>query len=190
MSLSSRLPRRAWLGLALAACIASPARAADKPPAVGDTAPNFTLKTPAKETVELKKLLGQGPVVLVVLRGYPGYQCPACNTQVGQFLGKSKEFAAAGARVVFVYPGPKQSLAARAQEFLGDRQLPGQATLVLDPDYSFTNAYRLRWNAPRETAYPATFVIQPDGKIAYAQISQSHGGRAKADDVLQALGKR
>lgn len=187
MSHSSRLTRRTWLGLALAACIASPSRAADKPPAVGDTAPNFTLKTPKKETVELQKLLEQGPVVLVVLRGYPGYQCPACNAQVGQFLGKSREFADAGARVVFVYPGAMQSLAARAQEFLGDRQLPEHATLVLDPDYAFTNAYHLRWNAPKETAYPSTFVIQPDGKIAYALISQSHGGRAKADDVLQAL---
>lgn len=184
---TSAFSRRVWLSLALAACIASPALAADKPPVVGDAAPDFTLKTTGKEIVELKKLLERGPVVLVVLRGFPGYQCPACNAQVGQYLGKAKDFEAAGANVVFVYPGPMKSLAAKANEFLGGRKLPGTATLVLDPDYKFTNAYRLRWDAPRETAYPSTFVIQPDGKITYALISQTHGGRANVDEVLKAL---
>lgn len=179
--------RRTWLCLALTACVASSAIAADKPPAVGETAPNFTLKSTGKESVELKKLLEKGPVVLIVLRGFPGYQCPACNAQVGQFLGKAKDFEAAGASVVFVYPGPMRNLAAKAGEFLGDRKLPGNATLLLDLDYKFTNAYRLRWDAPRETAYPSTFVIQPDGKITYALISQTHGGRANVDEVLKAL---
>lgn len=187
MPCPSALSRRTWLCLALAACVASPVLAADKPPAVGDAAPDFTLKTTGKETVELKKLLSKGPVVLVVLRGFPGYQCPACNKQVGQFLGKSKDFEAAGANVVFVYPGPTKSLAAKADEFLGDWKLPGTAKLVIDPDYTFTNAYHLRWDAPRETAYPSTFVIQPDGKISYAIVSQTHGGRANVDEVLKAL---
>lgn len=187
MPRTSTLSRRAWLSLALAASVASPALAADKRPAVGDSAPDFTLKTTGKESVELKKLLENGPVVLVVLRGFPGYQCPACNAQVGQFLGKAKDFEAAGASVVFVYPGPMRNLAAKAGEFLADRKLPGNAILLLDPDYTFTNAYRLRWDAPRETAYPSTFVIQPDGKITYALISQTHGGRANVDEVLKGL---
>lgn len=187
MPRTSTLSGCTWLCLALAACIASPALAANKPPVVGDAAPDFTLKTTGNETVKLKKLLEKGPVVLVVLRGFPGYQCPACNKQVGQFLGKAKDFEAAGANVVFVYPGPMKNLAARANEFLGDRKLPGTARLVIDPDYTFTNAYHLRWDAPRETAYPSTFVIQPDGKITYAMVSQSHGGRANVDEVLKAL---
>lgn len=154
---------------------------------VGDTAPEFSLMTADKEQVELKTLLAKGPVVLVVLRGNPGYQCPACTAQVGQFLGKAKEFEAAGAQVVFVYPGPKNKLTVRAREFVGEQKLPGHAKLVLDPDYKFTKAWRLRWDAPQETAYPATFVIQPDGKLTFAQISQTHGGRANVADVLKSL---
>lgn len=189
MSGFSHFVPRISFGLTLAACLALPAIAAAQPPAVGDLAANFTLKSPGSEAVELKKLLEQGPVVLVVLRGYPGYQCPLCTRQVAQFLGKAEDFRAAGARLVFVYPGPAQQLTIRAKEFLGERKLPGNATLVLDPDYSFTRAYRLRWDAPRETAYPSTFVIQPDGKISYAVISQSHAGRSDVDNVLKALAK-
>lgn len=37
---------------------------ADESPAVGEVAPNFTLKTPAGETVELKQLIGDKPIVL------------------------------------------------------------------------------------------------------------------------------
>jgi hypothetical protein len=47
----------------------------------------------------------------------------------------------------------------------------------------------LRWNQPRETAYPATFVIDKGGIVRFALVSMTHGGRSKAGDVLEALGK-
>lgn len=161
----------------------------DKPsrPAVGDEAADFELKTIDKETVKLSKLVADGPVVLIVLRGYPGYQCPVCNTQVGQFLSSAKKFAAAKARVVMVYPGPADGLQKRADEFVRGKTLPANFSLALDPDYEFTKAYQLRWDAKNETAYPATFVIDGDRKITFAKISMSHGGRASADEVLKAL---
>ena len=55
------------------------------------------------------------------------------------------------------------------------------------PDYSFTNAYHLRWDAPNETAYPSTFVIDQDHKIVFAKTSQTHKGRTTADEVLKAV---
>ena len=45
-------------------------------PSIGQKAPAFSLSTPAGQIVELGSLTQKGPVVLVVLRGYPGYQCP------------------------------------------------------------------------------------------------------------------
>src|SRR5690606_31504856 len=96
---------------------------------------------------------------------------------------------AAKASVVMVYPGPAKDLEKRADEFIRDQSLPENFYFLVDPDYKFTNAYHLRWDAKRETAYPSTFVIGTDGKIKYAKISKTHGNRANAKEVLQALGK-
>lgn len=47
-------------------------------PDVGQRAPDFTLQTPEGAGVDFNSLLKEGKLVLVVLRGYPGYQCPYC----------------------------------------------------------------------------------------------------------------
>lgn len=141
--------RRTCLALLVLAASALPARAADAPPAVGDKAADFSLPSVDGETIALHDLTAKGPVVLVVLRGYPGYQCPLCTRQVGEFIGKAKAFDDAGARVVMVYPGPAEQLKARAGEFLDGTKLPESFDLVLDPDYALTDADHLRWDAPR-----------------------------------------
>src|SRR6266478_2805966 len=96
------------------------ARAAS-PPTPGEAAPDFTLKTLDDKPVELKQLTAKKPVVLVVLRGWPGYQCPLCTRQVNDFVSHASELDAAGAQVLMVYPRPAADLKARAQEFLQDK---------------------------------------------------------------------
>src|SRR5258705_13894238 len=76
------------------------ANAADKPPAVSDIASDFTLDAVDGEKTQLSQLLKKGRVVLIVLRGFPGYQCPVCNVQVGHFLTNVKKFEAANANVM------------------------------------------------------------------------------------------
>ncbi|WP_165251486.1 peroxiredoxin family protein [Paludisphaera soli] len=177
------------LGLSSIVLLAlAPACLAAAPPRKGEPATDFALKTLGGETVESKSLREKGPVVLVVLRGWPGYQCPACSAQVADLIRNAGKFEARKARVVLVYPGPADGLKAHAAEFEGGKGLPAGFQLVMDPDYSFTEAYGLRWDEAGETAYPSTFVIRPDGKVAYAKVSRSHGGRAKAGEVLEALG--
>lgn len=156
-------------------------------PGVGDKAPDFSLPSLAGESVRLSEITENGPVVLVVLRGYPGYQCPICNRQVQEFLRSAPGFSEAGAQVLLVYPGPDEDLVSRAREFAADKQFPENFRLLLDPGYTFTNLYGLRWDAPRETAYPSTFLIDRDGAIFFAKISDSHGGRTTAVEVLDAL---
>ncbi len=156
-------------------------------PAVGDKAPDFTLQDLEGKPVALSKLTANAPVVLVVFRGWPGYQCPICTFQVAGLLGQAKQLAARGAKVVFVYPGPADQLGEHAAEFIKGKSLPAGFSYVTDPDYEFTAAYGLRWDAPRETAYPSTFVIDRNGVVQFVQISKTHGGRAKVADVLAAL---
>jgi peroxiredoxin len=181
------------LTLALAAgfsAIHNKATVAGEIPKVGEVAADFALETPSGKTVRLSEAIAKGPVVLVVLRGYPGYQCPFCTTQVNELVGKARSFEERNARVILVYPGPASGLKAHSAEFLGGKTLPGNFDFVLDPDYAFTKAYGLRWNAPRETAYPSAFVLGGDGKVLFAKVSRSHGGRAKASEILEALPKK
>lgn len=166
-----------------------PAPAADpaKPPAVGDEAKDFELPALGGGTEKLSKLAEAGPVVLVFLRGYPGYQCPLCTRQAGEFLGKADEFKRAGATVAFVYPGPAEKLKDHAAEFVKGKDYPDHFRILLDPDYSFTTAYGLRWDARNETAYPSAFVLDGKRAVRFAKVSQTHGDRAKVADVLKTL---
>jgi peroxiredoxin len=164
--------------------------AAALPPSVGENAPDFALSTPQGKSVRLSQWVSKGPVVLVVLRGYPGYQCPFCNRQVQDFIQKAQGFADAGAHVVLVYPGPAQNLDAKANEFLADKTLPENFDLLLDPGYKFTNLYGLRWDAEHETAYPSTFLIDRQGIIFFSKIVKEHGGRTTAAEILDVIPKR
>lgn len=89
-------------------------------PAVGEPAQDFTLKTVDGKAVRLSELTPVSPVVLVVLRGFPGYQCPYCQLQVRDFTRKAQAFVDAGVQVVFVYPGPVD----KASEAIAGKDFP------------------------------------------------------------------
>lgn len=161
------------------------------PPKVGEIAPDFTLKTLDDTSLRLSELTSKSNVVLIVLRGWPGYQCPICERQVQEFIQAAPKFTEAGAQVLFVYPGPAADLKAHAEEFktMKGKQWPGEFLYALDPDYSMVNTYDLRWDAPNETAYPSTIVIDKTRTVRFVKISHSHGDRTKAADVISEVKK-
>lgn len=160
-------------------------------PNVGQMAPDFELSTPTGELIQLSKQIGESTVVLVVLRGFPGYQCPYCQKQVHDFIEHSADFATRHAKVILVYPGPPANLDQHAKEFLTQQpSLPENVVLVVDPDYVVTNRYDLRWDAPGETAHPSTFILDRKGAIVFERISQGHGDRTKASDILASISQQ
>jgi peroxiredoxin Q/BCP len=160
-------------------------------PAVGAKAPDFTLSTPSGKAIKMSAELRGHALVLVVLRGFPGYQCPYCVKQVHDFVDHASDFAAKDTRVLLVYPGPPADLDQHAKEFLEKQaELPPNIVLVTDPDYTVTNLYSLRWDAPHETAYPSTFVLDEKGKVFFEKISHGHGDRLSAEDALEHLPAR
>lgn len=181
-----KLETKCKIALVLLAC-ALPLTLNAAPPKVGDKAPDFALKTLDDQSVRLGDLTATGKVVLVVLRGWPGYQCPLCTRQVQDYIASASGFASAKARVVMVYPGPADDLKAHATEFLKNKQWPKEFVYLTDPAYSMVNAYGLRWDASGETAYPSTFVLDRKGVVRFAKISRSHGDRTKATDILEAI---
>jgi peroxiredoxin len=177
------------LAIICALSVAAPAFA--ETPAVGAKAPDFTLSTPTGAAVRMSKVQRGHDLVLVVLRGFPGYQCPYCVRQVHDFIDHASEFKAKNARVLLVYPGPPADLDQHAKEFLAKQaELPSNVFLVTDPDYTVTNQYGVRWDAPHETAYPSTFVLDKKGVIVFERISHSHGDRLSAQEAEEHLSSK
>lgn len=180
---------RAWGSFLTIACsLFLAASAFAQTPAVGAKGPDFTLSTPTGKTVTMSAEQGGHPLVLVILRGFPGYQCPYCVKQVHDFADHASDFKAKNTRVLLVYPGPPADLDQHAKEFLEKQaELPSNIVLVTDPDYKVTNLYGLRWDAPHETAYPSTFILDRKGTVVFEKISHSHGDRLSAQDALDQL---
>lgn len=177
-----------------AVCLLTSAAVGREPLAVGDKAPDFELPVQGHDDyVSLSEVVSDGPVVVVVLRGYPGYQCPICTRQVSALINRSRSLSAALGdqphRVILVYPGDVADLEQRAQQFLGAKRIPETLTLVRDPGMEMITSWGLRWNAPRETAYPSTYLIGPGSRVKWAKVSQSHSGRATVEEILQAIKK-
>lgn len=175
------------------AAILPQAPAADNkpaPPAVGDEAADFELADFDGKKFKLSALAETGPIVVVVLRSLPGTICPFCTTQYGDFAGKAEKFRAAKASVVIVCPGDSQNLKKAASDFARGMKVPKGINLLLDPDYSFTNAYCLRSKNAGDTAYPATFVINGKRKVVFSRVSDTPVQRVSADEVLKVLNEK
>lgn len=164
---------------------ATPGKEPPHPPKVGEVVPGFELMDLKGEKVSLTELTKESPVVMLVLRGWSGKQCPICNRQVGEFLSKAS--ALSEAQVVMIYPGEADQLDEHAKQFIGSKSFPGNYHFVLDPDFEFTNAWGLRWEAPRETAYPSTFVVDQEQKLVFGKTVVSHRDRAEVATVVATL---
>ncbi|EMI15452.1 bacterioferritin comigratory protein (Bcp) [Rhodopirellula maiorica SM1] len=161
-----------------------------QPLANGAKAVNFELPVVgSKNFIELQEEYKKGPVVVIVLRGYPGYQCPLCSKQVNSLANRAKALAQEASRVILVYPGEASLLQRHAEEFMGSRTLPAPLVMVRDDAMEMVTQWGLRWDSPRETAYPATYVIDTNGRVAWSKVSNSQAGRTTVEEIMKELRK-
>ena len=155
---------------------------------VGDRAPDFDLPVVgAADYLKLSDEYDEGPVVVIVLRGYPGYQCPVCSRQFASLANRATALGKEAHRVILVYPGKAEMLERHAERFKGSRSLPEPLVIVRDDGMKMVASWGLRWNSRRETAYPATYVIDRNGRIRWKKVSQSHAGRSTVEEILKQL---
>lgn len=182
--------KRDWRWIAAAIVFLPIAAFGADRPAVDSQIPDFTLPALDGGELELSDVYQERGAVLVVLRGWPGYQCPICTAQVAGYITERREFERRRFPVIFVYPGPAANLQDHARAFTARMDLPEQYRFVLDPDFEVTRDYGLRWDAEGETAYPATFIVDKDGLIVFRKISESHAGRVPANRVVELVDSR
>ena len=130
-------------------------------PAEGEQAPDFDLPDQSGGSVSLADLRGEW----VVLYFYPRADTPGCTTQACSIRDRSSEYEEAGARVLGVSPDEVDAVA----KF--DAKYDLGFTLLADADHAVAEGYgvwaeknmygKKYWGVQR-----ATFVIDPDGRVA------------------------
>lgn len=167
---------------------------------VGDEAPRFTLPNASGQSVSLEDLLQNGPVIVTFYRG--GW-CPYCNLELRVYQRELGKIEANGATLVAISPEtPDHSLSTQEKNDLAFQVLSDvenvvarQFDLVFDmPDY-LIDVYKASgldvaghngnedWQLPK----PATFIIQPSGKISFADVPDDYTKRTDPTAVIKLL---
>ncbi len=165
----------------------------------GQSAPDFTLPDALGRAVALADLRAKGPVVLLWYRG--GW-CPYCNLTLRAYADALPQLTEAGAQLVAISPETPDRSLTTAQK----GELP--FTVLSDADNAVARAFGLLFEVPEDVwrryedklqvgAYyahdrpelplAATYVIAPDGTVAWAFLDPDYRRRAEPTEVLAAV---
>jgi peroxiredoxin Q/BCP len=150
--------------------------------AEGQVAPDFTLRDQDGNQVSLSDLRGQ-PVVLYF---YPKADTPGCTTQACGIRDRRADYERSGARVLGVSPDTVTAQRKFADKYGLD------FTLLADENHDVAELYGV-WGEKKMYGKTymgvqrATFVIDPDGKVA--KVFPKVSPKTHDEVVLEALGE-
>lgn len=168
---------------------------------VGAIAPDFTLPDARGGTVMLSEKLAAGPVVLTWYRG--GW-CPYCNLQLAAYQQILPQIEELGASLVALSPElPDKSLSTSeknslrfpvltdlnlktAREYGLVFKVTPEVLAYYNENFSLSD-YNGSEAAADELPLAATYIIAPNGKIAWAFLAADYTKRAEPQDILKAL---
>ena len=173
---------------------------ADKAINVGDKAPDFSLPDVHGKQTRLSDLLKEGPVVINFYRG--GW-CPFCSLELKGYQDLLADIKAAGGNLVGISPETPDSSLSTAEKFAIEFKVLSDSGNKAASDYGLV--FKLEpairqiytsfefelpkingddsWTLP----IPATYVIDTDGTVAWADVNANYIERAEPSDVLQVL---
>lgn len=141
-------------------------------------APGGTVLATNGAPVDLAGLWAERPVVVVF---YRGHWCPPCQRQLGELEARRADFTAANATLVAISSDPPADLAAMHDKLGLGFELYSDAELNVIS----------RWGVEdlgNGIAKPATFVVKPDGSIAFSRVGDNVDDRPTVQQILDAIG--
>ena len=141
------------------------------PLSVGDTAPEFSLRDQDKQEVSLAELRG-APVLLVF---YPFAFSGLCTGELCQLRDELADYTDAGVKVLAISTDPTFSLKAFREQQGFDFPLLSDFW----PHGATAQAYDA-FNEKAGMALRATFLVDADGKVAFAEVNQPGDARAQS----------
>lgn len=141
-------------------------------------------------SVPLRRFLAGKNVVLVFTRGYFGSFCMYCSTQTSRLIANHDKFAKRNAEVVVVFPVRQPRDREQAREFWKTLQGEEEAEkkisvfpFLLDVELAAVRQLGIEANL----AKPATYILDPDGKVHFAYIGATHADRPAIKTLLDQL---
>ncbi|MBN8430846.1 AhpC/TSA family protein [Microbulbifer salipaludis] len=171
---------------------------------VGDTPADFSVRTHKGEAVSLNSLLKMDAPILVVF--YRGGWCPYCNVQIRQLAEAWPEFEKRGVTPVLIsVDKPDASALAKATyeipfPVLSDPELKAHEAfdVVVEIDDATAEKYKTYgivledWSGKdhHKVAAPGIFLVNADGAVAWAHVSQDYKTRPSVVQLLGMLDAR
>lgn len=167
---------------------------------VGDRAPDVVLSAAGEPVVTLADRLRDGPVVVKFFRGR---WCPYCTLDLRAWQRALPEIRARGARLVAVTPQGEHEIALHRErdrlEFPIVADAGNRIARAFGVAYALDAGVRALYERAGITAaqvdptgdwtvpLPATYLIGPDGRIAFAHLDTDYRRRAEPGDVIAAI---
>lgn len=151
---------------------------------IGRPLPQARFVGPHGDVVDLRDFQGTRNIVLVFLRGFPGFVCPTCSAQTIALLKNAEEFEARDAQVVLVYPGAAESVPAfldSIRTYEKDAVLP--FPILLDVNLGAVQAFAIEG----ALAKPTSVVVDKEGLIQFAYVGEAPDDRPSVKTLLEAL---
>ncbi|HTD21333.1 MAG TPA: peroxiredoxin-like family protein [Terriglobales bacterium] len=166
----------------------------------GATAPDFELPDANGKLVRSSELRARGRLVISF---YRGRWCPYCVAQLEALQQVWAQIQAKGASLIAVSPQTQRQTSFAAEQhhlkfpLLSDagNQVARKFGLVYAiPDYlkqqykrTFVNLPHCNGDESWELPLPATFVIEPDGKVQFAEAHADYTRRMEPEEILTVL---
>jgi len=137
--------------------------------------------------VDLAGFVGQKTVVLVFMKGfYSQGICVYCTRQTAELAQNAKNFTAAGAEILVVYPGGEDHINAfvksvREYEKSDDPRFQLPFKVLLDVNQDVVRALKI----DGDLAHPTSFILDKDGTVRYQYVGRSLSDRPKAAALLE-----
>jgi peroxiredoxin len=153
---------------------------------IGKPPPQTIFLGPDGNFFNISQFRGRKRVVLIFLRGFPGYVCMSCSAQTTTLAEQEEEFKKRDAQVILVYPGHPDTVPTfleATRNYSAEVDLP--YPVLLDIDLAATERFGVKGNLVK----PATVIIDKSGIIRYAYVGEKTYDRPAAADTIAELDK-
>jgi peroxiredoxin len=155
---------------------------------VGKLLPEFVLENTSKEKVSSSTFLGNPTIYLF----YRGNWCPLCMAQIKEIAGQYKELEARGVNMVFVSPQPHFYTERLSKRYdLGfhymqdtDNEVAKQLGILSENGIP-TGFQALGFDS--DTVMPTVVITDPNGRIAFADLTDNYRVRPEPETFLKVI---